>query len=94
MLCSAALKPTRNTWERFLTHLRRLQPVWQKLELAFQARRNYANPYTGPTVWVDLEGSGFHKHVYGFWDGGHTFRARLLATAPGLWRWRSGSAPA
>ena len=72
---------------------RPLHPVWQKLELALQARRRYANPYTDATVWVDLEGPGFHRRVYGFWDGGSTFRVRLLATAPGLWRWRSGSRP-
>ena len=45
------------------------------------------------TVWVDLAGPNFKKRVYGFWDGGSTFRVRLVATAPGAWRWRSGSTP-
>jgi hypothetical protein len=68
--------------------------VWEKQELTFHASRTYANPYTDATVWVDLEGPGFRKRVYGFWDGDDTFRVRLVATAPGEWRWKSGSTPA
>ncbi len=65
--------------------------VWEKQELTFRAAKRYANPYTQVIVWVDLEGPGFKKRVFGFWDGGDTFRVRLVATAPGQWRWRSGS---
>ena len=68
--------------------------VWEKQELAFTAVRTDSNPYTDITVWVDLTGPNFHKRVYGFWDGGQTFRVRVLATAPGTWTWRSGAAPA
>ncbi len=68
--------------------------VWEKQELTLTSAHACANPYTDVTVWVDLAGPGFHKRVYGFWDGGSTFRVRLLATAPGAWRWRSGSEPA
>ena len=68
--------------------------VWEKQELTFTAARDYANPYTDVVVWVDLSGPGFNKRVYGFWDGGRTFRVRLVATAPGQWNWRSGSTPA
>jgi hypothetical protein len=67
--------------------------VWEKQELTFTASRDFANPYTEVTVWADLSGPGFQKRVYGFWDGGRTFRVRLLATAPGAWTWRSGSNP-
>jgi len=67
--------------------------VWEKQELTFTATRDVANPYTDVTVWVDLNGPGFHKRVYGFWDGGRTYRVRLLATGPGKWTWRSGSTP-
>ncbi len=66
---------------------------WEKQELTFTAARSYSNPYVNVTVWVDLQGPHFHKRVYGFWDGGPTFRVRLVATAPGGWRWKSGSAP-
>ncbi|UCD50251.1 MAG: DUF4038 domain-containing protein [Phycisphaerales bacterium] len=44
-------------------------------------------------MWVDLKGPGFEKRCYGFWDGGDTFRVRVLAPAPGTWAWRSGSEP-
>jgi len=68
--------------------------VWEKQELSFTSARSYANPYTDVAIWVDLSGPSFDKRVYGFWDGGRTFKVRLLATAPGNWRWRSGSSPA
>lgn len=67
--------------------------VWEKRELTFTAERPYANPYTDVVVWVDLSGPGFRKRIFGFWDGGRTFRVRLMATAPGTWTWASGSAP-
>jgi hypothetical protein len=57
--------------------------VWEKQELVFTATRDVANPYTDVTVWVDLKGPGFAKRVFGFWDGGRTWRVRLVATAPG-----------
>ena len=64
--------------------------VWEKQELAFTASQSYSNAYTTVTVWVDLTGPNFSKRVYGFWDGGQTFKVRVLATAPGVWKWRSG----
>ncbi len=67
--------------------------IWEKQELTFTSRHSFSNPYTDVTVWVDLSGPGFRKRVYGFWDGGNTFKVRLLATAAGKWKWRSGSEP-
>ena len=67
--------------------------VWEKQELAFTAAGSYKNPYTDVTVWIDLTGPGFSKRVYGFWDGGRTFRVRMVATQPGTWSWKSGSHP-
>ena len=67
--------------------------VWEKHELRFTSAKKFANPYTDAAVWVDLQGPGFKKRVYGFWDGGRTFKVRVLATAPGSWRWKSGSSP-
>ena len=67
--------------------------VWEKQELTFTSTASFANPYTDAVVWVDLSGPGFKKRVYGFWDGGRTFRVRLVATAPGIWTWWSGSDP-
>ena len=67
--------------------------VWEKVELTFTSAASSANPYTDQVVWVDLAGPQFKKRVYGFWDGGRTFRIRLVATRPGLWEWTSGSSP-
>jgi hypothetical protein len=67
--------------------------VWEKQELTFTAARAYTNAYLETVVWVDLTGPNFKKRVYGFWDGGQTFRVTLVATEPGRWTWRSGSKP-
>lgn len=67
--------------------------TWEKQEITLTSAKTFNNPYSEVTVWVDLTGPGFNKRVYGFWDGGNTFRVRLLATAPGEWKWRSGSDP-
>jgi len=65
--------------------------VWQKKEIVFEAEKSYENPYKQVEVWVDLKGPGFEKRCYGFWDGGKTFKVRIMATAAGNWSWRSGS---
>jgi hypothetical protein len=67
--------------------------VWEKQELTFASTNSYANPYTDVVIWVDLKGPGFSKRVYGFWDGGRSFKVRLVATMPGQWTWISGSQP-
>jgi hypothetical protein len=67
--------------------------VWSKLDLTFTATGSFDNAYADVLVWVDLEGPGFSKRVYGFWNGGNEFVVRILATAPGEWRWTSGSTP-
>lgn len=65
--------------------------VWDKVEVGLAANGSYDNPYTEVDVWVDLEGPGFRRRVYGFWDGGHQFLVRIMPTGPGTWRWTSGS---
>ena len=67
--------------------------VWEMQEISFTADNSYKNGYTDAVVWVDLSGPGFSKRIYGFWDGGNSFRVRLVAIRPGLWNWRSGSTP-
>lgn len=67
--------------------------VWEMQELIFNAENSYKNAYKDVTVWIDLSGPGFNKRVYGFWDGGNTFRVRLVAIQPGVWSWKSGSSP-
>jgi hypothetical protein len=42
-------------------------------------------------LWVELSGPGASYRIPAFWDGGNTFRVRLVATAPGNWQWRTGN---
>lgn len=65
--------------------------VWEMKEITLTAAQDYENPYTDVTCWVDLEGPNFSERVYGFWDGGDTFKVRVVATEPGKWTWSSGS---
>jgi hypothetical protein len=65
--------------------------VWQVQEVTLEATRDYANPYVDVDVWIELVGPGFERRVYGFWDGGRTFKVRFVATSPGAWSWRSAS---
>lgn len=64
---------------------------WEPKEIELRSARIYANPYAEVECWVELKGPGFAKRVYGFWDGGDSFRVRVVATAPGSWTWTSGS---
>ena len=65
--------------------------VWEMHEITLKAENEYNNYYTDVICWVELRGPHFSKRVYGFWDGGDTFRVRVTATAPGKWQWKSGS---
>lgn len=73
----------------------RLEPgeayVWQMQEITLAAAGDYANPYVDVDCWIELEGPGFKRRVYGFWDGGRIYKVRFVATTPGEWTWRSGS---
>ncbi|MFP4542460.1 MAG: DUF4038 domain-containing protein, partial [Opitutales bacterium] len=65
--------------------------VWEVQEVHLRAAQDYANPYTEVLCWIDLEGPGFRERVFGFWDGGRSFKVRFVATAPGEWTWTTGS---
>jgi hypothetical protein len=65
--------------------------VWETQEITFASAQSYANPYAEVDCWIELEGPGFARRIHGFWDGGRTFKVRFVATAPGEWRWTSGS---
>jgi hypothetical protein len=65
--------------------------TWEMHEITLTAENSYSNPYTDVTCWVDLEGPDFSKRIYGFWDGGNTFKVRVIAASPGKWHWTSSS---
>lgn len=65
--------------------------VFEIHEITLIASGTYKNPYADVKCWVDLMGPDFEKRIYGFWDGGQTFKVRIAATNPGKWEWISGS---
>jgi len=65
--------------------------VWEIYEIVLTAAEEYDNCYMDVICWVELEGPAFSQRVYGFWDGGVTFRVRVVATQAGEWSWSSGS---
>jgi hypothetical protein len=65
--------------------------VWDVQEITMRAAREYENPYADVVCWIVLEGPGGARRVYGFWDGGRTFKVRFVAPSPGEWRWKSAS---
>ncbi|GHV53755.1 hypothetical protein AGMMS49579_13080 [Spirochaetia bacterium] len=65
--------------------------VWEVQELSLNAAEKYENPYRDIDVWIDLKGPGFEKRVFGFWDGGDSFKIRFTATEKGSWTYTSGA---
>ena len=65
--------------------------VYEVVEETFSANKTYVNPYVDVDLWVDLTGPGGTYKIPAFWDGGNTFRVRLVATEPGKWTWSSGN---
>lgn len=65
--------------------------VYEVVEETFIANMVHANPYVDVDLWVTLTGPGGTYRIPAFWDGGNTFRARLVATQPGTWKWSTGN---
>ena len=65
--------------------------IWEQVEITLTAENSYVNPYKDVEVWIRLSGPAFDKKVYGFWDGGSTFKVRIMATTPGEWVWITSS---
>src|SRR5665647_1550602 len=65
--------------------------TWEMHEIVFKAEKEYKNYYADVTCWIDLEGPGFSKRIYAFWNGDNIYIIRMVATKPGLWNWKSGS---
>lgn len=67
--------------------------VFEVKEIELTAELEYSNPYKEAECWIELQGPGFNKKIYGFWDGGNRFVVRVAATTPGQWHWKSFSNP-
>ena len=65
--------------------------IWEVQELSLAASGEYENPYLDMDVWIDLKGPGFEKRIFGFWDGGGSFKIRFTPVEAGLWTYVSGA---
>lgn len=61
-------------------------PKWQRLELTFKSSVTYTNPLQEAEMRVlFVSPLGETNRVYGFWDGGKTWRVRFQPGFPGRW---------
>jgi len=84
-----------NLFNTFLVHAKKNDSLaihtWEMQEIVFKATNEYKNYYTEVTCWIDLEGPDFSKRIYAFWNGANNYVVRIVATKPGIWKWKSGS---
>ena len=59
-------------------------------ELVLESPVDYAHPIKDLTLSVTytLPDTGSQMTVLAFWDGGHTYRARVALPAPGVWKYQ------
>jgi len=65
--------------------------IWEIIEIEFESKIQYENPYTDIEFWIQLTGPDFNKKIWGFWDGDLTFKVRFVANTPGEWSWISNA---
>ncbi len=65
-------------------------PKWGRFEHTFESAKSYENPVQEAVLnVVFLSPSGQTNRVYGFWDGGRTWRVRFSPRTSGKWTWAS-----
>jgi len=66
--------------------------VYEVLEESFTTAKTYDNPYMQVDLKIELSGpEGEIFRIPGFWDGGQSFKVRMIATRPGIWTWTTGT---
>ena len=66
--------------------------VYEVVEESFTAAITYNNPYMEVDLRIELSGpEGQTYSIPAFWDGGQSFKVRMIATTPGIWNWSSGT---
>jgi hypothetical protein len=59
---------------------------WDRFERSFTSRRTYPNPIQDAELRVVFTSpSGKSRLIYGFWDGGQTWKVRFAPNEPGKW---------
>lgn len=63
-------------------------PKWSRFEQSFESSVKYENPVQSAALTVVfISPLGETNKVYGFWDGGNTWRVRFSPNMPGKWGW-------
>jgi len=63
-------------------------PKWERFEITLKSRATYTNAAQEAEVRALLVSPlGETNRVYGFWDGGKTWRVRFAPNFPGRWRY-------
>ncbi len=60
--------------------------TWRAVELSFESKKAYADPFGDVTLDLLLYGDGRLYTVPGFWDGSNTWRVRFVCPAAGTWQ--------
>jgi len=65
--------------------------IWNKLEINFTSSKVYENPLYQVKDFdvVFVSPSGRERKVYGFWDGGTSWKVRFMPNELGGWSWQS-----
>jgi len=70
-------------------------PKWERFEHEFKSLAAYPNPLQDVTLTVQFTSPlGETSRVYGFWDGGRTWRVRFSPDQPGRWIFKSSCSDA
>ena len=65
-------------------------PKWTRFEQSFKSSLPYANPVQQATLQVTfISPSGKTNQVYGFWDGGKTWKVRFVPDEVGRWSFQT-----
>jgi len=65
-------------------------PLWTKFESGFESSKSYGNPLYDVRLEVTFQSpTGRSKTVFGFWDGGSSWRVRFAADEIGEWSFRT-----
>ncbi len=65
-------------------------PKWQRFEGEFSSVSPYAHPLQDVTLTVQFTSPlGETTQVFGFWDGGRTWRVRFAPDQPGRWKFKT-----
>src|SRR5262245_54429877 len=65
-------------------------PKWQRFEAKLESSVDYPNhPQEAALTAVFTSPKGQSRKVYGFWDGGKTWRIRFLPNETGRWSYKT-----